>query len=60
MPIYEYKCKACGNKFEELVRNEEVEVRCGACGQDTERLMSSNNAITTPWSPSVPKGNYTL
>ncbi|HEY5532859.1 MAG TPA: zinc ribbon domain-containing protein [Candidatus Anoxymicrobiaceae bacterium] len=32
MPIFEYRCKACGNKFEKLVRGNE-KVACPECGK---------------------------
>jgi putative FmdB family regulatory protein len=34
MPIYEYKCDACGNKFEKLVRRSEESagLACPSCG----------------------------
>jgi putative FmdB family regulatory protein len=34
MPIYEYKCDTCGNKFEKLVRRseEKLGLECPACG----------------------------
>jgi putative FmdB family regulatory protein len=34
MPIYEYRCEACGDKFEKLVRRTEeaLEAGCPACG----------------------------
>jgi putative FmdB family regulatory protein len=32
MPIYEYKCKGCGTKFEQLVRGDE-KVKCPQCGK---------------------------
>lgn len=31
MPIFEYRCKACGEDFEKLVRGEE-KVECPRCG----------------------------
>jgi putative FmdB family regulatory protein len=34
MPIFEYLCDDCGNKFEKLVRNGENGVHCPSCGQD--------------------------
>lgn len=36
MPIYEYKCDSCGNKFEKLVRRSEdfANLACPACGQN--------------------------
>ena len=34
MPIYEYKCDSCGNKFEKLVRrsDEKDGLACPSCG----------------------------
>ncbi|MHB8894038.1 MAG: FmdB family zinc ribbon protein [Candidatus Geothermincolia bacterium] len=32
MPIYEYKCKGCGTRFEQLVRGDE-KVVCPKCGK---------------------------
>ena len=36
MPIYEYRCSQCGEKFEKLVRTTSgpVEVRCPSCNAD--------------------------
>ena len=40
MPIYEYRCVACDNRFELLVRNS-VEPACPSCGAlAPERLIS--------------------
>jgi len=40
MPIYEYACGGCGNKFEALVRTDSV-VACPSCqSQDLEKLLS--------------------
>jgi putative FmdB family regulatory protein len=35
MPIYEYLCESCGDKFEKLVRRTEevLESGCPSCGQ---------------------------
>ena len=35
MPIYEYKCQDCGNKFEKLVRRatDAEALECPSCGQ---------------------------
>jgi len=43
MPLYEFRCRACGARFERLVRiGREAEVRCAACGSpDVEKLFSS-------------------
>ena len=41
MPIYEYRCTACEERFEELVRNSDVAVACPECGSAAaERLLS--------------------
>ena len=41
MPIYEYECKTCGDKFEVLVYSESEKVICDKCGsEDSKRLMS--------------------
>lgn len=43
MPIYEYKCRICGEKFEEFVfSHNEDKIVCPNCGSDdTGRLISS-------------------
>lgn len=35
MPIYEYSCNDCGNRFEKLVRTSTVvaEIECPSCGE---------------------------
>ncbi|UCE67650.1 MAG: zinc ribbon domain-containing protein [Candidatus Zixiibacteriota bacterium] len=41
MPIYEYKCKDCGAKFEVLVYSSDSSITCEKCGSENpERLMS--------------------
>jgi putative FmdB family regulatory protein len=42
MPLYEFACKACGKRFEVLVRlGQEKSVCCEACGsKDLEKLFS--------------------
>jgi putative FmdB family regulatory protein len=40
MPIHDYSCRACGHRFEALVRGKAVPV-CPKCrSQDLERLVS--------------------
>jgi len=36
VPIYEYRCSVCGEKFEKLIRGSSgtVEVRCPSCNTD--------------------------
>jgi len=41
MPLYDFRCRACGQEFEALVRGESTPV-CAACGSaDLERLLST-------------------
>jgi putative FmdB family regulatory protein len=41
MPIYEYRCPSCDERFEELVRSSDPPVACPSCGTaDVERLLS--------------------
>ena len=41
MPIYDYRCRECEERFDELARNPEVKVACPSCGAaDAERLVS--------------------
>jgi putative FmdB family regulatory protein len=49
MPIYEFACEACGERFEELVGAQVgltvEQVRCPACNSDRlERLISGSYA----------------
>ena len=40
MPIYDYACRTCGNRFEALVRGGE-KTRCTQCqGEDLEQLLT--------------------
>ncbi|MGB2696851.1 MAG: zinc ribbon domain-containing protein [Candidatus Zixiibacteriota bacterium] len=43
MPIYEYLCKICGNRFEILHRNSNnTIIVCPGCkGQNAERILST-------------------
>jgi putative FmdB family regulatory protein len=44
MPIYEFVCPKCKNRFEELVirRSDYTDVKCPECGyEETERVVST-------------------
>jgi putative FmdB family regulatory protein len=45
MPIFEFRCKKCDHKFEELVfssRTDLADIVCPKCGEKTaEKLMST-------------------
>ena len=41
MPLYEYKCLACGSEFELLILKASQVVACSSCGsQSVERTLS--------------------
>ena len=40
MPIYEYRCKECGEEFEKIVRSG-TEINCPECSSDQVRRMMS-------------------
>jgi putative FmdB family regulatory protein len=47
MPIYEYRCAACGERAEVLVRSSEMVPDCPACGSPlTEKLFSTPNILS--------------
>ena len=47
MPIFEYRCSACGDEFELLVLNSSPVPGCPSCGnQDIEKLMSMSSVST--------------
>ena len=54
MPIYEYRCQDCGEKFEKLVRgnSEQPELACPNCGgKQAQKLLSTfgtSGFSTTP------------
>ena len=42
MPIYEYRCESCDERFEELVRRPDDPVACPECdGTEVRRLLSA-------------------
>ncbi|MHB8105338.1 MAG: FmdB family zinc ribbon protein [Dehalococcoidales bacterium] len=53
MPIYEYKCGACGQVSEVLVQGffSPQPLKCPDCGHDMERRFSSPSLVTE-------KGNH--
>ena len=49
MPLYEFKCRSCHHRFEELVGHHAADadkVKCPECGAEKpQRLISSYNPI---------------
>jgi putative FmdB family regulatory protein len=54
MPIYEFACRSCKERFEELVSTTKaIDLACPHCGsRDLERLFSP---FATEWKPSIVK-----
>lgn len=47
MPIYDYQCRSCGHRFDQLVKLGETPA-CPACGaSDPQRLSSFSAAVST-------------
>ncbi len=41
MPVYEFECEECGERFEDLTSSETRSLACPACGAErTKRLLS--------------------
>ena len=46
MPIYEYRCRKCGNEFEEWQKITDPPTQtCGECGGEASRLISPSTFI---------------
>ena len=51
MPIYEYRCAACGERFEILVPRHDAAVpRCERCGNANVERLPSSFSVTQPGS----------
>jgi putative FmdB family regulatory protein len=48
MPIYEYRCRNCGNEFELLrgISQPDGEIECEACGQKQAQKLFSTFAAS--------------
>ena len=46
MPIYEFECEQCGERFEELVAADATAIPCPDCGAERTRRLSS--AVSPP------------
>jgi len=49
MPIYEYRCEQCGERFDKLVPMSQAHVsqRCPSCGAERARKLMSSFAATS-------------
>lgn len=43
MPLYEFECLSCKNKFEKLQKMTEPDPPCSVCGNEVKRLISVCN-----------------
>ena len=60
MPLYEYQCRDCGSKFEELISGEAEKIPCPECGsENVGRLMSmfASSGTAAGSSCSAPPGS---
>ncbi|MFC1970627.1 FmdB family zinc ribbon protein [Chloroflexota bacterium] len=63
MPIYEYECKNCGERFELLrsIKDNDNDIRCPKCNKEfPKRLLSSFGATcsaSTSCAPTIPSGS---
>jgi len=59
MPIYEYECKECGEKFEQFrkLSGDDSEVKCSRCGAKGPRRVFSTFATTHSNDSSSPTGS---
>ena len=47
MPIFEYRCSACGDEFEHLVLNSSPVPGCPLCGSENIEKMMSTSSVST-------------
>jgi putative FmdB family regulatory protein len=47
MPIFEYRCKQCGNEFEQIVLARDPEPTCPACQSSNLEKLLSPSAVTS-------------
>lgn len=57
MPLLQYRCPACGKKFDELVKKFSDEARCPDCGAVAERQYSGEMFSATGKPPKKCSGN---
>ena len=58
MPIYEYVCDACNERFEKIVINKHQEISCPKCASEKTTIQLSVFAAATRNSSSNPSGGF--
>ena len=48
MPIYEYECRGCGERFEQILLNSRTEVICRKCQSTNVAQLLSTFAVAGP------------
>ena len=58
MPIYEYRCQACGGRYEALVaRTDRAVPHCPRCGATRAERLISTFAVGRPRAREAPTGS---
>jgi putative FmdB family regulatory protein len=57
MPIYEYVCDSCNERFEKIVINKQAEITCPKCSSKKATIQLSVFATTGSGS-STPSGGF--
>ena len=57
MPIYEYKCIGCGERFELLrsISSSDADISCPNCGdKEIQKVISAFTTVATPSTTTAP------
>jgi len=54
MLLFDFRCRECGTKFEDLVKSDEHTTACKSCGGLSDRLISAVRAKLDPISGDFP------
>ena len=59
MPIYEYECKKCGEKFElrRSINDADTEIKCPRCGEKSVKRLLSLFGTAATSTDYVPTGS---
>ena len=59
MPIYEYECQSCGEKFEMFrsISDDDSEIKCPKCGKKNSRRIFSRFATGASYGESATSGS---
>jgi putative FmdB family regulatory protein len=51
MPIYDYKCAACGDIKERYAKVSQTALPCPSCGAETQRLLTTRYSVHADLEP---------